>query len=316
MYKLDLVTDDALWDLYLNSSEQSSIFLASRYLKSVGLDKNRAILTRDGIPKLGALISGEKDSWKYLYATYQGLFFIETYQDNYSGDISRIRDLSAFVELAHQESNFMYYSLHPTIRDIRAFDWHAYDNQKTLNMKISAQYTGILDLRLYENYENYLNYIRPSRRQEMKKSEQMKYVIRAFSNLQIFYEIYSETISRNGLEFTDLMKMQMKSIIDNALKLEYGELKGLFLDDELISAVFILRDSNSFYYQFGATKEAYREKKGSTILLLDTIRNAFSLGISQVDFCGMNSPKRGEFKATFNARPNLYFQIDGFPKEI
>ena len=71
-----------------------------------------------------------------------------------------------------------------------------------------------------------------------------------------------------------------------------------------------LFDQRRAYYLFGANSPDLRATGGSTRLILDSILNARSRGLEEIDFVGVNSPKRGDFKLSFNPTLRLHLLVE------
>ena len=75
------------------------------------------------------------------------------------------------------------------------------------------------------------------------------------------------------------------------------------------SASLFLWDQRTGYYVFGASDPAYRSTGAATVVMVESLWHAIERGLSQIDFCGINSPQRGDFKTSFGAAPVPYFDI-------
>jgi len=71
-----------------------------------------------------------------------------------------------------------------------------------------------------------------------------------------------------------------------------------------------LYDDRTAYYLFGANDPMYRHTSAGAFLLMHMIKDAFEKGIQEIDFVGVNSPNRGDFKISFNAEVKPYFVTD------
>ena len=78
---------------------------------------------------------------------------------------------------------------------------------------------------------------------------------------------------------------------------------------ETASAFFILEGPKTAYYLFGANKPCSRRSGASSYLMLRIIEEYFTRGFKYFDFCGVNSPQRGDFKLSFNAALRPYYTI-------
>jgi hypothetical protein len=104
---------------------------------------------------------------------------------------------------------------------------------------------------------------------------------------------------------------RVKSIISAGIRDGSGKLKMLYSEDgEPVSGAYILSDKDTSIYLFGANDINYRDSYGSTRVILDSLKETFQESKMIFDFCGMNSPLRGEFKSSFNARLIPYFELD------
>ena len=77
--------------------------------------------------------------------------------------------------------------------------------------------------------------------------------------------------------------------------------------DTVVAATLFLHDDRSSYYLFGATDPAFRRTGAGTFVLLKMIERSLAAGTKEVDVVGVNSPNRGDFKTSFNARIEPFF---------
>ena len=68
-----------------------------------------------------------------------------------------------------------------------------------------------------------------------------------------------------------------------------------------------LNDHRGAYYLIGANDPEYRHSGSGSYLMLESLRRSQERGLATVDFVGINSPNRGDFKTSFNAVPVPYF---------
>ena len=73
------------------------------------------------------------------------------------------------------------------------------------------------------------------------------------------------------------------------------------------SASFFLFDDKIAYYLIGASDPEYRKFSTGGFVVLEQIRKFFEQGLEQIDFLGINSPNRGDFKTSFGGIPVKYF---------
>ena len=109
---------------------------------------------------------------------------------------------------------------------------------------------------------------------------------------------------------TNLVVERVSNIISAGLKDRSGILRMLYNHNgDPVSGAYILSDETTDVYLFGANNTEFRDSYGPTRLLLESIKESFERNKTIFDFCGMNSPRRGEFKSSFNARVTPYFEM-------
>jgi lipid II:glycine glycyltransferase (peptidoglycan interpeptide bridge formation enzyme) len=80
-------------------------------------------------------------------------------------------------------------------------------------------------------------------------------------------------------------------------------------DGQVASALLFLHDTRTAYYLIGANDPAFRKTGSGAFLMAEVIGHYRQAGQQFVDFVGVNSPNRGDFKTSFGARPVPYFEV-------
>jgi hypothetical protein len=315
-FSLEECLDDSKWDSLVRSSREANPFLMSAFLKSIGKDKSRRILFEGANAVLGTCIFQIPQDGKELeneFYLYQGVFFPGIKDSNYQDDNERLRLLGALINALDKIGNPLLLSFHPSVNDIRGVDWYYYQN---LECKLRAtqkiQYTGQIRTGDFLDFNDYAKSIRKVRLDELKKTHQLGVkVIRGSDRIDHFMELYRLTFSRQSIPISDAMISRVEKIIKDSNSNLLGSLDIAYSKSGApLSGVFILSDENTDIYLFGATDPQYRKEFGSTRLILDAIERSFSDKKSIFDLCGMNSPKRGAYKASFNSRVVPYYEIE------
>jgi len=309
-------SDDLKWDSLLNQSKQFSIYLTSDFLRWCDLLEYRYILYENGTPLLGCLLTPKTiDGMPSLsYCIYQGVFFIENQKGNYSDDLERLRKLSKLTSKLVDIDYDGFLSLHYTIVDIRGIEWYLYEAGLSPIMKYKVRYTGIIRLKDFSDFENYKKSIRKVRLQELVTNQKNDRVsINLAPSTSIFLDMYKQMFTQRGVKVSKSELQRVSAIIKNGVSSGAGKLLILQENDGTpISGVFILTDGVTDYYQFGASNPELLKMNGSSYLILNAIEIAFMNGRKYFDMVGMNSPNRGDYKASFNARVTPYFEIEFF----
>ena len=312
------ITDNLQWDSLLRQSPQYSIYLTSEFLKCCDLLEYRYLLYEDGAPLIGCLIPPKIiDAMNtFSYCMYQGIFFIENSKDNYSNDLDRTHKLSKLTsQLTNLKTNLVL-PLHHSIIDIRGIEWYLFDKGISSSMRYTVQYTGIIHLEDFSDFENYKKSIRKVRLQELATNLKISGVnLNISSDVSIFLKMYEQMFAQRGVNINKSALQRVYAIIKGGLTSGAGKLLILQENDGTpISGVFILSDGMTDYYQFGASNPERLKMSGSSYLILNAIEMAFMNGRKYFDMVGMNSPNRGDYKASFNARVTPYFEIEFIEK--
>lgn len=313
---LEPICDDATWDDLVSNSMEASPFLMSSFLRSIGQESSRFVLSDAKKPIIGTCVFNSNGSIlesPYAFCLYQGVFFPHLNLTNYSDENERLRRLKELIECLDLKAERIHLSFHPKINDLRAIEWFYYEALDcNLVANTKSRYTGLIEIRKFDSFDEYLKSIRKERLREYKRSLETKYKVDLHSDdLENFLNLYALTFARNGQTVSDGLLNRVKSIISAGLRDGSGALKMLYSDDgEPVSGAYILSDKGTDIYLFGANDTTYRDSYGSTRLILESLKLSFQNSKKTFDFCGMNSPLRGEFKSSFNARLTPYFELD------
>jgi len=93
-----------------------------------------------------------------------------------------------------------------------------------------------------------------------------------------------------------------------SLEQGFGRLAICEFEGKPASASLFLYDKKRSYYLFGANNPDYRNTGASTKLMVDFIFDTKKRGLNEVDFIGVNSPNRGDYKISFNAGIKSYYE--------
>jgi len=150
--------------------------------------------------------------------------------------------------------------------------------------------------------------IRYNRRRDIKMSSQVEVV--ESNDINVMNELHHKTFARQNLKRNSQEEYFLLQIGKTAIEKGFGKLLVAQLEGNPVSAILILYDNNTAYYQFGASDPDYRDSGASTKLFFESIMYAFEkLELKLFDFVGVNSPKRGDFKLSFNGKLRSYFSL-------
>ena len=303
-FNINFNEDKISWDRFVKKSPQRSIFVYTDFLDSLNYEY-KLITTYDSKRiVMGTIILLNKDKNPLLeilpFNLYQGILFGKNRSDIYHKSLSynlKVLEFSLQSICSQYENLCICNSYH--FNDLRAFSWHNFDEIDKKKFNTEIFYTGIIKKELYLSFEEYIKNIRSVRRQEFKKASK-ELTIKSSTDWFLLLELYKKTLNRQDISISKEEELLLPSIVKNALIKGYGEMFIAYLDKKPISAVFFLNDDRTVYYLIGASDPKYRNKYGSTFLLLNFIKTFFKSDFEEFDFLGTNSPYRGDYKLSFN----------------
>ena len=126
-------------------------------------------------------------------------------------------------------------------------------------------------------------------------------------DISILDMLHDKTFERQGLERSPGEKFMATTLAQTAITEGFGRL--LICRNKIgtpASASLFLFDKKTAYYMIGANDPDYRNFGTSSLVIFEQLRKCLDQGIEQVDFMGINSPNRGDFKTSFGAIPTPY----------
>ena len=297
------------WDDLVNNSNQYNLFNTSYFLKLTN-SKNCYLIKYKNQIIAGVNVNDEnsKDGLNFFY---QGLILRKDFQKQKN---------HKFYKKYHELCNFLIdcliskyekfnLSFHYNLNDVRPFDWHEFNTQKK-RFKIDIRYTGILDLNKYSDFSHFLNDIRPVRRQEEKKIVEEFSIVeeKDVRNLDV---LHNKTFLRqNKKRSKDEIKI-VNNIIPELIQNNYGRLITIKLKNNSlpVASSFFLYDKKDAYNLVLATDPNYRKFFFGTKILFNQIQELFKKKFKKLDFVGVNSPNRGDYKLSFNPDLKIYFKV-------
>jgi len=200
------------------------------------------------------------------------------------------------------------FCLHHATEDLRGLQWFHYHEPHLGQFELALYYTGLLDLTASSDFETYLSSIRNNRLRDYQKALDLGLTIEVSRDIETLDHLHRLTFERQGLSRGEQAEQLLHSIAAAALAHGFGELLICRTGaGEAASATLFLYDKQCGYYLFGANHPAHRITGSGTFLMVENIRGCQTRRLERVDFCGINSPNRGEFKTSFNAIPVPYF---------
>ena len=306
-YKIVLSEDDYSWDKFQDDSSEGNVYLYSRYINSLNIDNDRIYL-KDKQDNILASAVIFKDFGRIPYSLYQGISISKFSLSNQKKLIKNFTIISEFLNLIILKYDKVFFTLSPNFTDLRPFQWLNFHEEDKPKFNLDIRYTGIIYLDNFKDFADYLKTIRSVRRRTINHANRNKLKVLESNDIDLFIDLFKKTFDRQSIEVSNLE--MVRSIILSSIDYGYGRMT-FCVDDcnNVHSGMVILKDKYSAYYAFGASDPEYRKSDAATVLMGDSIKNAFDHELRQFDMCGVNSPNRGDFKLSFNANLIKYFEV-------
>ena len=212
--------------------------------------------------------------------------------------------LNTFIE----EYGVVKASLHPSLHDVRVFDWWNYHEPNKPKFNIKPRYTALISNIQKSNKDIEKNF-RVDKRQALKKFDKIKDSI-YFDNTcseEEFITLYKDKLkiekAVTSNELISLLRIVEKGYgwIQAARKKSNSTLCGLVI-------IFYHHDQANLIINIALNE--YKREGLMPASVFKAIGTARDRGLKCFDFNGANSPARGDDKHSFDAEPVLYFDIE------
>ncbi len=275
------ITDYKIWDDFVESSEQGTVFSTTRWLTLLGLP-----FKIYGYYKGDVLFGGMANFVKPAPLTpFQGILIGETNQMKYTTKMSLHNEVAkALIDYTPNQ----FYN-HYTFPDIRPFKWTGW--------QVDIRYTYVVDLtdmgKLREGLEKQTRY-------EINHAHKT-YQTFMTPDVGVFNSLYSETFKRKGIERpVDSEMVQRLCFVMNA---------AIFCSctlDSVGSMAVVIEDNKRAYYLLGASDDTGHT---SSLTLWSVFEGLARVGVKEIDLVGCNNEQIGLFKRGFGGKLMPYYGV-------
>lgn len=307
--RLAEISDHEVWDTWVDRSLQGTVFSNSAFLRSLGVPF-KLLVVQDGqraVALMPAILDKAGNIVRFDFTPYQGILFLpdSTSRQRHKAVVDEFRITEFLVAELTSSYRAVNIALSWNFHDIRPFLWHNWGSSAGVFLA-QPRYTAVLDLTTIEA-GSYPSQVRACRRQELKKSSD--YAVSEERDVEEFLEMYARTFARQGIELGPERLSLVRRIAVAAISAGYGRLSSCRGPAGLAGMCLFLYDGKRAYYLFAANDPELRHTGASTRLMIDNILEARRRGLAELDFVGVNSPDRGDFKLSFNPQLKLYFEM-------
>ena len=306
--------DPAVWRQLVKTSPQGNIFADDRFLRSAGLEVELVTIESEGEVIFGCPIAKRQGSTvgkQWPFVQYHGPLLSDKicHLPIHRAAHRQLEAAKVFLEYMEDQCDQIWFNFHHRHPDMRAYSWFHYHDCADQRFQFFPLYTGIVDLASHDSLEQYLAAIRPCRRQDYRKAAKSGHTIVPSKDIEVLDKLHAMTFDRQEIKREGDHVEIMRNICLQALADGYGDLFYAYNNEGTCSSgAFFLHDEHTAYYLIGANDPAHRQTGSSTHLLIDVFWQYRLRGITSMDLVGINSPSRGDYKASLNAAPHLYLQ--------
>ena len=192
--------------------------------------------------------------------------------------------------------------------DMRPFLWFNYGKNENI-FKITPRYTSILNISKKDDDE-ILNEMDDVKRRDIKKVlKNENYKVSEEIDLPLIKKLYQETMQKNNGEIDNIAVEKIFNFIDfQSKKNKIIQTTSYFKEEPLYSVLF-LHDDTSSCYLYGSGNIHIKNRYAGSLALWRAIQISIKKRLYYIDFEGINSPYRAEYKSCFGGEVNCYFNV-------
>lgn len=310
-FALASVEDMAAWSRFLERSPQRTRYCDPAWVDLFDDDCRYWFLERNGTPVLAFLqASCTRTHGAFLpYCYYQGpMFSDEVWR---SAPPKRTQYEIEFAEtalglLTEQEERFGL-SLHPSLLDVRGYDWLHYHEPAKGRVRLQPRYTAIVDVADVPHADLRAAARSARRQEEGYATKRHGLTFCEDGSAEEMLALAHASFARQDLSLPADDAASMQALSDGLLAQGCGRFVSVRDEHGAALAIALLMED------FDGTEHVPLVGTGSdrfagTLLYFGILDSAQAHGRTRVDFNGANSPKRGYFKHSIGARPVLFFE--------
>jgi hypothetical protein len=302
----------AEWDDFVQASRQGTPFSTSAFVRSLQVPYS-IYVTRDA----GGIQSGIVCLEAGPDAMYPGVFEFTPYQGVLVRPAASPRR-SRQLEHEYRQTDALvrhlaerYTSIHVAnswlLRDIRPFTWHTYfEPDPCRRFRVDVRYTALSEL---DGPESIRRDMREGHREALKAAGRAGMETRPEGDLDTFRRLYLATFQKQGIAVAP-ETLELAGRIYQAMD-EPGRSAcwTTYLDGAPVSLAYFLLDAKRAYYVWGCSRPEALRQGCSVKNLYESLVGLHGMGVREVDWVGVNSPRRGFFKQGFGGRIEPYFVL-------
>jgi len=319
-FSIEDVKELNLWDKFIESSDQGTIFSNSNYLNKA-VENYRILFVRKGEKiKCGLVLIEDKENSNIInddLIIYAGLIFSTEIEQKRVKTILERHEITGFIiKWLVSRYKKIDINLSPQVEDMRPFLWLNYHSENVKDkFHLDLRYTSYVNFNSKDLLKNNLNSqlfrsFDTLRKRNIREGIKAGCYSKFGNDIEFFLDSYSSLMEEQGQKQDQKKLNHMSSLLDMILTKNFGQFIITYdsKNRPIYSTIFCW-DSKRAYYLFGAPAPGVRERYMGSIAFWHSFLYLAERGISIVDLEGVNSPKRGYFKMGFGGNLTPYYRI-------
>jgi len=313
MMNLELKEVDATaWQKLLGRSRQASPFVLPAFIESYEGEPRYLVWHKGQEPIAGIAVtaSGGNVVQQPFHVHNGPLFFTESRLKASKAQLYEFQATEIIADYLFNQYENVRFSHHWDAQDMRPYQWYHYHTPEQGHYRVHLRYTSLLDLPERESDWS----LRSGRREDLKRARKSGLESVFSDELAVFDNLHSATFEAQGIErsthevqcFNRLCK-RLQETGSGKLVLTYG--KG----SALSGSFWALYGETAHYLFSGNAPEGRPHGAGTSNIVsaMEILRDTQQ--IRRINFVGVNSPARGDYKLSFGGNLQPYYEVEKVP---
>jgi hypothetical protein len=310
-YSISRISNNKVEDFWINSP-QSSVFTHPNVLEEFAKEVHWwAVFKGQEIQCVWPItLNDKRESFLPPFSYWQGPFWTKKgFNHPYHRTLSVTTSVyELFIKHLFLEYGSIKASLHPSLLDVRVFDWWNYHEPNKPKFIIKPRYTALITNIQKSNKDIEKNF-RVNKRRDLKKFEKIKKSI-YFDNLcseEEFITFYKEKLKIEKAVTSDELISLLRIVRNGHGWIQAARQKK---NSTLCGLIIVFQHQNQANLIINLALNEFKREGLMPASVFKAIETARDRGLKYFDFNGANSPARGDDKHSFDAEPVLYFDLE------
>jgi len=320
-YIIEEVQNKDAWDAFVDASPQGSIFFKYGYLEHAVERFEIYWVKKGGYIKAGiGFVLGDDGKSCVLddLVIHNGILFVdEPSRKATKARHERFEITECMIKWLTSRFDSVELALAPQFEDMRPFLWHNYHSENNAErFVLDLRYTSYIDVMSLKEFSNeedtpLFRNLETLRQRNIREARKHGARVEFERKPDAFIAWYHELMVGQGDPQEKEKLSRMRRLIEYLLQSGQAEMIiGKNSKGKSLYSIVFCWDAKRAYYLFGAPSPGAKERyKGTITFWNGFIHLAQSIGLSEVDMEGVNSPQRGWFKLSFGGDLSSYYHI-------